>query len=341
MATDITPENRDPRWSPEQAWEWWERNEPIFGCNYVPRTAVNDTEMWQEDTFDLPTIREELGWARRTGYNAVRVFLQFIVWEADPDGFKQRLARFLSVASEHGIRVMPLLFDDCAFDAGREPYLGVQDDPIPGVHNSRWVPSPGHQRVRDRDTWPMLEKYVRDIIGTFGEDGRVNVWDMYNEPSNSGLGEESLPLLEAAFAWARAEEPSQPLTVGAWASVENWDEGISRRMLELSDVVSFHGYDPPDGLLAKIRKCTEYGRPLLCTEWLHRQSGNTFEAILPIFAERRVGWYHWGLVAGRTQTYLHWGSKPGDPIPDVWQHDVFHPNGKPYRYSELELLGTQ
>jgi hypothetical protein len=113
---------------------------------------------------------------------------------------------------------------------------------------------------------------------------------------------------------------------------------MSKALTEMSDVVSFHGYDKPKGIVKKIQICRQYNRPVLCTEWLHRQSGNTFETILPIFAPERIGGYHWGLVAGRTQTYMPWGSKRGDPMPDQWQHDVMHPDGKPYKAKEFELL---
>ena len=64
----------------------------------------------------------------------------------------------------------------------------------------------------------------------------------------------------------------------------------------------------------------------------------SFAAILPLFARARVGWFHWGLVTGRTQTYMPWGSKPGDPVPAVWQHDVYHPDGRPYDAGELALV---
>ena len=87
-----------------------------------------------------------------------------------------------------------------------------------------------------------------------------------------------------------------------------------------------------------IRICAREGRPILCTEWLCRQRGNTFQAILPVFDQHKVGWYQWGLVAGRTQTYLPWGSKPGSPPPAVWQHDLLHPEGTPYDPQELQLI---
>jgi hypothetical protein len=330
-ATKDSPQNL---WSKEKARQWYRKVSPIRGCNYLPRTAVNMTEMWQADTFDPETIDEELGWAEKAGYNSVRIFLQYLVWKDDPEGVKKRLDKFLAIADKHGISSMVILFCDCAF-AGREPYLGKQDEPVGGVHNSGWVPSPGLKRVIDKAVWPNLEKYVKDIVGSFGKDKRILIWDLYNEPGNSRMGEKSLPLAEAAFAWARATNPSQPLTIGAWTRFEG---KMSKRLMELSDVVSFHGYDGVEGIRNKLKKCEEYGRPILCTECLRRQVGNTFDAFLPVFAERNVGWYNWGLVAGRTQTYMHWGSKKGDPMPKVWQHDIFHSDGRPYDAKEIELI---
>ncbi|MCY2954189.1 MAG: cellulase family glycosylhydrolase [Planctomycetota bacterium] len=322
------------QWSPQRAYAWYRSVAPIRGCNYLPRTAVNDTEMWQADTFDIKTIDQELTWAQAAGYNSIRVFLQYIVWQNDPRGMKDRMAKLLETAKRHGITVMFVPFDDCAF-AGREPYLGKQDDPVAGVHNSGWVPSPGLKRVVDRPAWGDLAKYIKDIVSAFADDRRVLVWDLYNEPGASGMGQKSLPLVEAAFEWARDANPSQPLTVALWA---DFNDAMSKRMIELSDVASFHGYDNPEGAMAKIKLCAPSGRPVICTEFLHRQSGNTFAAILPIFNELDVGWYNWGLVAGRTQTYMPWGSKKGDPMPAVWQHDIFHADGKPYDAAEIELL---
>jgi hypothetical protein len=326
---------RDARWPVEKAWKWYAQAGPIVGCNYLPRTAVNMTEMWQKKTFDPKTIDQELGWATKAGYNNLRVFVQYLVWKADPEGLKQRMDRFLAIADKHGMRVMFVPFCDCAF-SGREPYLGKQDEPVPGVPNSGWVPSPGLKRVIDRTQWPSLERYIKDLVGRFGKDRRVLIWDLYNEPGNSGMGAKSLPLVAAAMGWARQVKPIQPMTVGPWTNPESH---MSRVLMDISDVVSFHGYDGPAGMARKSRVCRRYNRPVLCTEWLLRQSGNTFETVLPIFAAGQIGSYHWGLVAGRTQTYMPWGSKKGDPMPKIWQHDVFRADGTPYNPKEFELLG--
>jgi hypothetical protein len=74
----------------------------------------------------------------------------------------------------------------------------------------------------------------------------------------------------------------------------------------------------------------------MCTEWLLRQGGSTFETHLPIFAKELAGAYNWGLVAGKTQTNLHWGKE--DANPEIWQHDLYYPDGKPYNRAEIEFI---
>ena len=322
------------QWSPEKANDWYASIDPIRGCNYLPRTAVNSTEMWQAESFDLDTIAEELAWAGAAGFNAVRVFHQFLVWQDDPDGLKGRINQFLDIASSCGIKAMFILFDDCAF-AGKEPYLGKQDEPVPYTHNSGWTPSPGLTRVDDRAVWPELKDYVVDIVGSFADDDRVQIWDLYNEPGNSDLGERSLPLVEAAFAWAREAGARQPLTTSIFRLHDEYE--MEERILELSDLTSFHHYGET-GVEAVIQRCQAYGRPVLCTEWLRRVVGQTVELILPIFARERVGWYNWGLVAGRTQTYLDWRREFNSPDSKTWQHDIFHADGSPYDQAEIELI---
>src|SRR5690625_5232417 len=206
---------------------------------------------------------------------------------------------------------MFILFDDCAF-SGKQPYIGKQPSPVKGVHNSGWTPSPGFDLALHPKRAPELEAYVKDIIGEFSDDERILVWDLYNEPGNSNLGDRTMWLVESAFLWARELNPIQPLTTGAWGFQNNIIEtSMNLRMFDLSDVISFHYYKKPENEMLHRFLEKFKNRPILCTEWLFRQNGNTFESMLPIFNQCNVGWYIWGLVAGRTQTFMHWGSKKG------------------------------
>ncbi|MBT5103643.1 MAG: hypothetical protein HOM23_06275, partial [Porticoccaceae bacterium] len=52
----------EQQWTPAQAAEWSAQFPWIVGFNYAPRSAINQLEMWQEDTFDPVVIDQELGW---------------------------------------------------------------------------------------------------------------------------------------------------------------------------------------------------------------------------------------------------------------------------------------
>jgi hypothetical protein len=266
------------RWSVEKAREWYGRQRWLVGCNFLPSTAVNDVEMWQRETFDPRTIDRELGWAEDLGFNTVRVFVNYVVWEADAAGLKERFDRFLGIADRHGIRTMPALFDDCFKP---EPKSGKQDEPLPGVHNSQWVQSPGARRRADRSCWPALERYVKDMVATFGRDRRIVAWDLYNEPS------QSLPLLEATFLWTREAKPSQPLT-----SCQFGPRAMRRRTADLCDILSIHNYGNLESVKAEVKALKTSGRPVLCTEWMARGADSRFATHLP-FKQEKVGCWSW------------------------------------------------
>lgn len=111
--------------------------------------------------------------------------------------------------------------------------------------------------------------------------------------------------------------------------------------LKLSDVVSFHNYDDPQEFQSEIRWLERFHRPILCTEYMARSNGSTFEGTLPLAKKYKVAAYNWGLVAGKTQTYLPWDSwkKPYvDREPTVWFHEIFRTDGQPYSQQEVDFI---
>ena len=268
-------------WPLEKA-EAWARSQPwLVGCNFAPSTAINQLEMWQEDTFDLPTIERELGWAEGLGFNSVRVFLHHLLWEQNETGFLARMDQFLKAAAQHKIGVVFVLFDG-VWDPF--PQLGKQRAPRLGLHNSGWVQSPGARVLQDFSQHELLRAYVTGVVGYFKADRRIQAWDLFNEPDNpnrSSYGQVELPnkaelalkLLEKTFAWARSVDPTQPLTAGVWSG--DWTDPeklspINRYMLDQSDVISFHNYRPLPELKRDVQTLRRYRRPLLCTEYMAR-----------------------------------------------------------------------
>lgn len=57
-----------------------------------------------------------------------------------------------------------------------------------------------------------------------------------------------------------------------------------------------------------------------------------------MFKKENVGAINWGLVMGKTNTVFPWGSKKDTPIPAVWFHDVFWPNGTAFSNDEVKFI---
>lgn len=340
------------RWTAERANAWYKAQPYYIGANFVPSTASNELEMWQAETFDAAAIDRELGWAAAAGFNAMRVFLHDLVWKADPKGFEARIDQYLAIADKHGIRTLFVIFDSC-WDP--KPVLGKQQEPVPFRHNSRWVQSPHIDVLRDTEHYEAnLKPYVVGVVSRFKDDRRVLGWDVLNEPGNfNGDYEKDLwtprekeaahvKLLGQAFAWAREAGPSQPLTAGVWQGVGLHDTvtPLQKLMLEESDVVTFHSYDKLPNMKKAVEWLRASGRPVICTEYMSRGSGSTFETILPYLQEQRVGAINWGLVSGRSQTIFPWDSwkKQYTEEPKLWFHDVFRKDGTPYDAKEIAVI---
>ena len=139
--------------------------------------------MFQISTYNEPLNDKELGLAEGAGMNTIRVFLQDQLFMSDPQVFLGRLNDFLAIAARHHIRTIFVLFDSCWEPT---PHLGPQHPPIPGVHNSGWVQSPGKERLMNRAAETELKQYVQGVVGAFAKDQRVLAWDIWNEPDNPG-----------------------------------------------------------------------------------------------------------------------------------------------------------
>ena len=340
------------QWTPQQANDWYAKQPWLVGSNFVPNTAINELEMWQADTFDLPTIDREFGWAESLGMNTMRVFLHNLLWQGNGSDLLERMEKFLQVADKHHIRITFVLLDS-VWDPN--PKLGKQREPRPHVHNSGWVQAPGAEILKNPSGWDkQLKPYVVGVIGHFRDDKRVLLWDLMNEPDNENgsYKKQELPnkpkvalqLLQKEWEWARSANPSQPLTSGVWQG-DDWSSDtnlsdMARFQLQNSDVITYHSYDPPKEMQKRIDSLKRFQRPILCTEYMARPRGSTFEAILPLLKNEHVAAYNWGFVNGKSQTIYPWDSweKTYTAEPPVWFHDIFRQDGSPFSADEVALI---
>ena len=346
------------RWSEEKAWKWHQENGWMAGTNFNPSTAINQLEFFQEESFDMETIDLELSWSAELGMKMHRVYLHNLLWDQDSLGFINRINAYLETADKYQIKTMLVLLDDVWHPL---PKLGKQPDPTPFVHNSGWVQAPGATILGDSLRHDELKNYIKGVISHFAEDKRVVAWDLYNEPDNvanqPGYAELELKdkytytfaLLKKVVRWAREVNPSQPLTIGIWKGDHSlWGNPqalrpLERYMIENSDVISFHSYDNLQVTTEKVEELKKYNRPIICTEYLARGNGSTFEDILPMFKENEIHAVNWGFVSGKTNTIFPWSSwsKTFDSMPKVWHHDIYRTDKNPFSEEEIALLKAE
>ena len=341
------------KWSKQQANDWYSDQPWLIGCNFLPSSAINQLEMFQQETYDKKTIEREIGWAKSLGFNSLRVYLHDLLWSGDSKELCTRLNDLLAVCNNNSIRPILVLFDDC-----HSPYpkKGKQPLPVSGVHNSGWKQSPGVELVHAihagsaEEEVLRLKEFVQGVMAEFSDDQRVLMWDIYNEPGQFGVGEQSLTLLKLTWEWAQEVRPSQPLTACLDGSV---GPEIIQMNQDNSDILTFHCYESTK-LESTIKRLLGLGRPVLCTEYMAREFGTTFEFSLPIFKENNVGCYNWGLVAGKSQTHFGWSTvlelqtlkkegkflNPEDPIPEPekWFHDIIRKDGTAFDQNEVDFI---
>lgn len=188
---------------------------------------------------------------------------------------------------------------------------------------------------------------VDEIAAKYCKDDRLQIWDVWNEPGNGNRENLSLKAMTKFFEIIRSHNPIQPLTADCWRYSEDLvpDREIEKAAIELSDVITFHYYGSFENMVIIIENLKKYGRPIINNEWLNRISGNNVCEIFPLFYLEKIGSYHWGLIAGFSQTYEPWGNyyaeylKEGSDLDlTKWQHDIYRFNGLPYDVKEIKTI---
>ncbi|MDA7600119.1 1,4-beta-xylanase [Gammaproteobacteria bacterium] len=339
-------------WTSDQAFDWYKDQGWLVGCNFLPSSCINQIEMFQESTFNIEEIAKEISWAKNIGFNSLRVYLHDLLWE-EKHQFLVRFNDFLDCCQNYEIKPVIVLFDDCHYPF---PELGPQPLPVRGIHNSGWKQSPGHKIVTEifklnaKQHLDRLQKYTQELLELYKDDARILMWDLYNEPGQFGIGEKSFTFLEYVWNWAHEIRPSQPLTSCIDGAIG--DSIISLNKIK-SDIITFHTYEA-EKLEPTIIELRSIGRPLMCTEYMAREYGTTFEFCLPIFKKYNIACYNWGLVAGRSQTNFNWETilhlneqrdqgnliYEGDSLtePDEWFHDIFRQDGSSFKDEETAFI---
>ena len=78
VAALAAPAARQGPWTKEKAWEWYNAQPWIRGCNYMPASAANRVDQWQslgaEERF--AEVERELALAEKVGFNTLRLVVE-------------------------------------------------------------------------------------------------------------------------------------------------------------------------------------------------------------------------------------------------------------------------
>jgi hypothetical protein len=331
-------ELKHSRWSNEKAKKYMASLGVIKGVNYIPSYCVSYIEMWHH--FKEDVIYRELRYAKRFGFNSLRIFVAACQWESRREIIQEKLNTFLDWCKELGFTVMLTLQPNTYMLPNND--LHPEEDPFiinfkPGCHDGSWTYK-GAQIFDCNGKWieskENICKFVCDIISSYGQDKRVTFWDLYNECHTSNI-----PLQELVFSCARSQNPIQPLTA-CWNA------------LDISDITTFHCYATPGvevldpdlpgihemSFSGEINRAKSTGRPILCTECLARTFKSEMTGFLPVYRKERIGFYIWGLCAGSAQYHFPWDWPIGSPEPKRWFHCVMYPDGSFYDQTEYEMV---
>lgn len=152
----------------------------IRGFNYQPSWSSSGFVIWRQ--FNPELFHVELGQGKRyfPGINTIRLWLSFDAYAgADAVGQKAVAANFqtaLQIADSYHLKVIPVLFNN---------WHSVPD--FGGIANEMikyWMND--HDR---NHTIPanVFMSYLEAFAGAHAADDRILIWDLCNEPFNSGV----------------------------------------------------------------------------------------------------------------------------------------------------------
>ena len=355
--------SRQGPWTKEKAWQWYNAQPWIRGCNYMPASAANRVDQWQslgsEERFK--EVEKELALAEEIGFNTLRLVIEhqgFGVWLAEHDSFMANFERYLQILERHGMRAIVVLGNDCSRpkELWQLPKPGVQKYDI-GYHGGRRITQHGsnpnalgYTTVDDPELRPKFYAMCEELMAKYRNDKRILLWNLWNEPGNNNRNDLTMKDLRELFEIAWKIDPVQPLAADVFtlnSGNKKPHNNVEVMAGDLSDIISYHRYASAD---EQKRVCdlirARWGRPMINTEWLARMWDDKPTTCYPFFAQERIGAVCWGFVAGKYQTYEPyepmWKSKFEFFSPDVpvtkWYHDLFRPSHHPYDPEEIAVI---
>jgi len=271
------------------------------GANYHQSSAKHSLEHWA--SYNPLEVESQVSFLRAHGFNTLRTFLNFDLYEADPTGFLETLHHYAHTLATERMLFLPVLFDSF----GSEP----SGDLLADLASEVWIKSPALETIAQPDFMVRANLYVASVVQTvnqaIAEVGDPEVWwiaDVWNEPSVASVG---LWRLAELLETVRAQQNAPCTTVGFASFADN--QGLLSTLADHTSlsVLSGHPYGMfADIIRTQVELATKIGdayggKPIFVSEvglpGLFQYYGN----VLQWLDTAQVGFTLWEAYIGRNQ----------------------------------------
>ncbi|WP_051226529.1 cellulase family glycosylhydrolase [Butyrivibrio sp. MC2013] len=272
----------------------------VKGAVYFPSRVYNAYQTFT--MFDDKEIARDMGYANAAGINAFRLFLSYNYYLENSMDFFQKIDIILELAERKGIRIMPVLFEDCGLEFNDK--TGVNRDPYTAV----CVRSPGAEIEHDRERFSEVIPYLKEFMDRYRDDDRLLAIEIMNEPH---IEKGNLEFARFIAEYVFDQKGIVPLTMGCISLRDNL------YFADLLDIYEFHDNFPSD--TKDFRKELEYakhlesviGKPCWITEWQRLREGGPgwgkadipdehkvpcLASLADIISEVGIGSFFWSLM---------------------------------------------
>lgn len=278
----------------------------MFACASVVCAGVRTNDYsWVKGVCysfkDDATTARELGYGKRVGLNAVRVWLNFYAWRNQKSTYATAVRDAIRRFWKNGYYTMPILLNgNCCAANLITPAM-----------------------------WPEQQAYIESIVSACKDEPGLLMWDIMNEPAcgnrfidgvatNQTVLAKHYQILDQYLVRAtktvKAKDRTSYTTIGYTTS---WEIDKLPESLKVCDVISFHDYQPTRAKVAQnFDHAAEFGRklgrPVMQTETGCLARANPYDVAIAACQERKMGYILYELmIHGRCDD----------------EHGIFYPNG--------------
>jgi len=256
----------------------------LRGFNVIPSWGARIEQAWWD--YHPDRFREEIALPRTVHANAIRLWIEFTAWMADPEKIAERFFDAIAALDAAGMKTMPCLFNRW--------------------HDNRWDYGGTYTEDLFRDWAPKLD-YVRALVTPLARDPRVLAWDLCNEPqatnASPGANAKEIEWLRAVAEAVRKAGALQPITIGTMTG-----DNINT-FAPLCDVLCAHPYARTEDDLKKLIASFDgmraaHKKPMLVNECVpgclddakRAACARYYTELLPAAG---LGWMGWSVREGK------------------------------------------